>query len=1058
MVESKKKTDGCNRRPRIQPIIFRWIINYKYDAKIMKKVCSAVLLVLILSIGCQRLCAQQNLSKKRVNFEIGRSTASEAVGKFLSENTKDYIYSSDDLKDFIVQPLKCKNEEFLNCLQKILKDIPLETMIDNNSVIIRRKRNKSTSTVIENSFPTVVKSDTANPVYHTKVIEEVILNAGYYKVTKKEQTGSIAKIGAKEIENQPITNVLAAAQGRMAGVSIVQSSGVPGGGFQVQVRGKNSLRSDGNNPLYIVDGVPIGNEVKTSGFTSAILPMSSISPLNSINPNDIESMEVLKDADATAIYGSRGANGVILVTTKKGRSGRLIVGFTSSYGLSNVVSKMKMMNTEQYLGMRRQAFLNSGISTYPANAYDVNGTWQQDRYTDWSKSLIGNTASSSNTQLQLTGGSETTSFLLSLGHNEQSTVFGNDFKYTTNSITNNIAHRSKDKKLNLDVSNMFSVQKNNVINSDITRSALTLSPNAPELYKSDRTLNWENNTWSNPVAAYNATYSNQNIQYMTNLNIAYDLFKNITLKLGGGVNYQAFEEWNISPNTIYNPAYVTGQSSAYSKASKNNQNRLSYLLEPQINWKFKYEKHAFELLIGGTFQNEHNSYGSISGTGFESNALIHNISAAKTKTIEDQYDTQYRYAASFGRLNYQFNKKYILNVTGRRDGSSRFGPNKKFANFAAVGAAWLFSEEHFLKNSNWLSFGKLRGSFGTTGSDNIGDYGYLDTYTVSSSIYDGVTGLSPSRLFNPDFSWEKTKKLEAAIELGLLRNKVNINAAWYRNRSSNQLVGYQLPSQTGFTSVLANLDATVQNTGWEFEISAKLLSEGKLKWETSFNLTFPKNKLISFPGLNGSSYANQYVIGEPTAIVKLFNLEGIDPKTGTYIFTDFNGDGKISSADDAKIIENIGVSSFGGLSSSLHYESWDFSFLFQFVKQKSRNYNYIIPSPGIMNNLPVEALNVWSPENPGGLYQPYKANAAPNHTLFQNSTASVSDGSFIRLKNVELAYNIPLKNSSFRNVRIYFQGQNLITWTKYFGSDPEFTSMGYLPPLRTFAFGFKLTL
>lgn len=1024
----------------------------------MKKLCSAVLLMLILSLGCQGLYAQEKLSKKRVNFEIGKTTASEAVSKFLSENVKDHIFSSDDLKGYTVQPTKCKNEPVLDCLNKILKDVPVETIIDNNSVIIRSKKIRSTGAIIENSSSTFAKSDTASTVYNTKVIDEVILNAGYYKVTKKEQTGSIAKVGAKEIENQPISNVLAAAQGRMAGVNIVQSSGVPGSGFQVQIRGKNSLRSDGNNPLYIVDGVPIGNEVKTFGFTSAILPMSSISPLNSINPADIESIEVLKDADATAIYGSRGANGVILVTTKKGKSGRLSMSLNSSYALSNAMSRLKMMNTEQYLSMRRQAFVNSGISTYPANAYDVNGTWKADRYTDWSKSLIGNTATASNTQLQLTGGSETTSFLLSLGHNELSTVFGNDYKYTTNSITTNIAHRSKDKKLNLDVSNMFSVQKNNVINSDITRSAFSLSPNAPALYKDDGTLNWENNTWSNPVAAYNATYSNQNIQYMTNLNIAYDLFKNITLKLGGGVNYQAFEEWNISPNTIYNPAYVSGQSSAYSKASKNNQNRLSYILEPQVNWKFRHAKHAFEVLIGGTFQNENNYYGAMSGTGFESNALIHNISAAKTKTIEDQYNTQYRYAAFFGRLNYQFDKKYILNITGRRDGSSRFGPNKKFANFGAVGAAWLFSEENFLKNSNWFSSGKLRGSFGTTGSDNIGDYGYLDTYTVSSSIYDGVTGLSPSRLFNPDFSWEKTKKVEAAIELGLFRNKVNINAAWYRNRSSNQLVGYQLPSMTGFSSVLANLDATVQNTGWELELNARPFSKGKFQWETSFNITFPKNKLISFPGLEGSTYSNTYVIGQPTSIVKLFNLEGIDPKTGTYMFTDYNEDGKISSADDAKIVENIGVKFFGGLSSSLHYENWDFSFLFQFVKQKSRNYNYIIPSPGIMNNLPVEALDVWSQENPSGFYQPYKANASPNHSLFQNSTASVADGSFIRLKNVELAYNIPLKNTSFRSIRLYFQGQNLITWTRYFGIDPEFTTIGYLPPLRTFAFGLKLNL
>ncbi len=1021
----------------------------------MKNLCTAGLFFLLAS---QRLQAQQKLSETtRVSFEAERTTAPQAVEKFISENVREFAYSKDDLQGYIVQPVKCSNEPILNCLNKILRGIPVETLIYDHSLIIRKKKNKATSTISEPASPPA--KDTAKQLAEREAkIEQVIVNTGYYTVKNKERTGSIAKVTAKDIENQPVTNVLSAVQGRMAGVNIVQNSGVAGSGFQVQIRGKNSLRTEGNNPLYIVDGVPIGNEVKTFGYTSAILPMSNISPLNSINPNDIESIEVLKDADATAIYGSRGANGVILVTTKKGKSGRLSVGFTTFYGMSNAITNLKMMNTEQYLEMRKQAFANSGMTSYPATAYDINGVWDKSRYTDWAKTLIGNTATSSHAQLQLSGGSETTTFMLSLGHNEQTTVFGKDFKYTTNNLSANMNHRSKDNKLNLGISNMFSIQKNNVINSDITRKAFTLAPNSPALYKEDGSLNWENNTWSNPVAAYNATYSNENIQYLSNLTIGYEVLKNLTLKLNSGINYQTFEEWNISPNTIYNPAYASGQSSANSKAAKNNQKRFSYIVEPQINWKFERNSHLLDVLVGSTFQSETNSFGSISGSGFESNALIHNIAAAKTKTIEDQYNIEYRYAAVFGRINYQLHKKYILNITGRRDGSSRFGPNNKYANFGAVGAAWLFSKEKFLDNYRWLSYGKLRGSFGTTGSDNIGDYQYLDTFSVSSSVYDGVTGLAPSRLFNPDFSWEKTTKIEAAVELGLFKNNLNLTAAWYRNRSSNQLVGYQLPNMTGFSSILANLNATVQNTGWEFELNAHPLPKGKLQWETAFNISFPKNKLLSFPDLEGSTYSNTYVIGEPTTIVKLFNLEGINPQTGTYIFTDYNGDGKISSVDDAKIIENIGVRFFGGLSNTLRYENWDFSILFQFVKQKSRNYNYIIPSPGLMNNLPVEALNVWSSENPNGVYQPYLASAAPNHSLFQNSSASASDGSFIRLKNVELGYTIPLKNTPFRNVKIYFQGQNLITWTKYFGIDPEFTTIGYLPPLRTFAFGLKLNL
>jgi TonB-linked SusC/RagA family outer membrane protein len=899
--------------------------------------------------------------------------------------------------------------------------------------------------------------------HKVKGIEEVVINAGYYKVKDKERTGSIAKISSKDIENQPVTNVLSAAQGRMAGVSITQSSGVPGGGYDIQIRGRNSLRNknnseiDGNQPLYVIDGVPFGSEM-TSLYSSVILPGRSINPLNSINPNDIEKVEILKDADATAIYGSRGANGVVLVTTKKGRSGKVGLTFNTSYGLSSIISNLKMLDTQQYLSMRKQAFANNNISQYPATAYDVNGIWDQNRYTNWPKMLLGNLATSSNTQLSVNGGSETTSFLLSMGHNEQTTVFDQDFRYKSSNLSSQISHRSKDQKFNINISNTFSIQKNNVVRSDVTRQAYNLSPNAPALYTSDGSLNWQNNTFANPVAAFNATYSNENKQFLNSLNMQYELFDNFQLKVSGGINYQTFNELSLQPNTMYNPAFAAGQSSATSTASKNSQDRFSFIIEPQLNYTYIKGNHKFDVLAGGTFQREVNEQGSIVGIGFESNLFIENIGAAKTKNVADQLRSEYRYGAVFGRLNYLFMNRYILNVTGRRDGSSRFGANKKFANFGAVGAAWLFDQENLFKDIEWLSFGKLRGSFGTAGSDNIGDYQYSDTYAVSSAhLYNGITGLIPSKLYNPDYSWEKTTKLEAALELGFFKNRLNLTAAWYRNRSTNQLIGYQLPAVTGFNSVLSNLNAEVENRGWELELSGKPLN-GKLKWETGFNISFPKNRLISFPGLEGSTYANQFMIGQSTSIIKLYQLEGINPQTGSYVFTDFNGDGKISTPDDNRTVEDTMVKYFGGWNNSFNFKNWNLSFLFQFVSQRSRNYNSIITVPGSMNNQPVEVLNVWSLENPDGIYMPYSSVTNPLHNLFQNSTAAVSDASFIRLKNIQLTYTIPLRESVFKNVRVYFQGQNLLTFTQYFGVDPEFKVVGFLPPLKTYSFGVQLSL
>lgn len=1028
----------------------------------MKFICTAVI---FLVLGITLLSGQQqNLSTMKVNYESGKISAVDAIEHFLAKNKiKQYSYSKESLKGYKIDGVKCTNENVLDCANRILKGLPFEVIIQNNMIIIRQSTQKvSAASPNEESIPISTlqnpKDTLQFPNRETK-IEEILLNAGYYLVKDKERTGSIAKVASKDIENQPVTNVLSTLQGRMSGVSITQNSGIAGGGFDIQIRGKNSLRSTGNAPLYIIDDMPIGSQV-VSPYSGVVLPGASIDPLNSINPNDIENIEVLKDADATAIYGSRGANGVVLVTTKKGKSGRLGLSFSSTYGLSKVISRLKMMDTGQYLGMRKQAFANDGISVYPATAYDVNGIWDQSRSTDWKKTLIGNTSASSNSQLSLSGGNNATTFLLSFGHNEQGSVFSENFKYITNNITSNVSHRSADKKFEANISNMFSIQKNNIVRSDATRQAYTLAPNSPALYNADGSLNWENNTFANPVASYNSTYSNENKQFLTNINLQYEVVKHFKVKMNGGINYQAFDELALQPNTMYNPSFALGQSSANSRASQSNQDRFSFIIEPQANWSYKNDAHELDILVGGTFQRETNKQGTMTGVGFQSNIFIENIGAATTKTISDQLRTEYRYAAVFGRINYQYRNKYILNITGRRDGSSRFGPNKRFANFGAIGGAWLFSRENVLNDSKWLSFGKLRGSYGSAGSDNIGDYQYLDTYTISSSIYNGVTGILPSRLYNPDYSWEKTIKLEMALELGFFRNRINLVAAWYRNRSSNQLVGIQLPAVTGFTSVLANLGATIENTGLEFELTASPIKSEHFQWQTGFNISFPKNKLLSFPGLDGSTYANQYVIGQPTNIVKIYQLEGINPQTGQYQFTDFNGDGKISSPDDNKVIEKIGIQFFGGWNSTLRYKNWDMSILFQFVKQRNWNYNNIMPVPGgtAMANQPLEVLDVWSPQNPNGAYMPYTSGANPLHTLFQNSTASVSDASFIRLKNLQVGYRLPLRSGMFRDVKIYFQGQNLITWTKYFGIDPEFAFLGFLPPLRTFAFGAQFNL
>ncbi len=888
-------------------------------------------------------------------------------------------------------------------------------------------------------------------------LSEVTVNAGYYTVKDRERTGSIARVRAKELENQPVSNALSSVQGRMAGVSITQGSGVPGGGYNIQIRGANSLRRAGNYPMYIIDGVPVSAQT-TSTYSTGIFPYTETNPLSAINPNDIESIEILKDADATAIYGSRAANGVILITTKKGQMRhKTAFSVNSSYGISRVARKMDMMNTEQYLNMRRQAYANDGLANYPANAYDVNGTWNGTRYTDWQDELIGGTASNSLVQLSLSGASETTRFLISGSSNRQTTVFSNDFRYKSTNLSGSLSHQSIDKRLILAASGLFSDQSNNVIYEDITNQAFRLSPNAPALYREDGSLNWENNTFTNPLAAYESTYKSGSRSFNLNLNISYELLSSVFVKLNGGTNYQFFDEVALRPNTMYNPAY--GITPAYSMALKSQNQRFSYLLEPQLNYRHTFHDHELDILVGGTYQQTENTRLGLLGYGFQSNALITNLAAASTVSISEDSGTEYKYAAVFGRINYQYKSRYILNLTGRRDGSSRFGPDKRFANFGAVGAAWLFSEEDFLSSNRWLSFGKLRGSYGITGSDLIGDYQHLDTYTVNSNSYGGSTSLYPSRLHNPYFSWEKTTKLEAALELGFLNDRLQLSAAWYRNRSGNQLVGIPLPGTTGFSSIQANLPAEVENKGLELEFSATPVQTNQFSWNSSINISFPKNKLISFPGLEGSTYANQYAVGYPTSIVKVYNYEGIDPETGNYVFTDYNNDGAITSPEDNQVIEDLAIKYFGGWSNQFTYKHWDFSFLFQFVNQQQKNYISSMIRPGSMFNQPVEVLDVWSADNPAGQYMPYSSgtDALKNnlHGYFSRSTAGIGDASFIRLKNIQLSYRLPV-NSYLQDIRFYVQGQNLLTRTNYFGVDPEFILSGFLPPLKTWSFGIQL--
>jgi TonB-linked SusC/RagA family outer membrane protein len=897
----------------------------------------------------------------------------------------------------------------------------------------------------------------------TASLSEVVVNAGYWKVTDKERTGNIAKVLGEDIQRQPVSNPLAALEGRVAGLDITQQTGVPGGNFKVQLRGTNSI-ANGNDPLYIVDGVPFTSTTMAMTATSGNILANGTSPLNGINPADIESIEVLKDADATAIYGSRGANGVILITTKKGQAGKTKVDFNFYEGAGTVTRQMDLLNTRQYVQMRKEAFAHANATPNTANAADLV-SWDTTRYTNWQKKLIGGTANTIDAQVAISGGDKNTQFLIGGGYHREGTVFpgdNSDQRLATHISINNV---SDNGKFRANVSLKYTINFSNFLSQDLTTRALLLPPDGPAPYDANGNLNWGSNGWSqnypDPLSYTKTTYGAATKNLLLSALPSYALLPGLEVRANMGYTDITMDAITTIPLSSLSPivaASSLNQSIFASTALRN------WTVEPQVNWKPKLPGGKMDVLIGTTFLEQIQSGLAQYAYGFASESLMKNIAAASTITLSANSYSQYRYNAGFGRVNYVWREKYIINATGRRDGSSRFGPGKQFANFGAVGAAWLFSEEGFVKNTfSFLSFGKLRGSYGVTGNDQIGNYQYLDTYT-SSGTYQGGAAITPVRLANPNFAWETNRKLEGGIELGFLNNRISTSVSYYRNRSSDQLVGFALPPTTGFNTIQGNLPALVQNKGVEILVTTKNIATAAFTWTTSLNFSAPRNRLLKFPDLaNSPTYANTLVVGQPTTILKRYTYLGVNPQTGFYQFQDTNQDGAVNSLDQQQV-KFIGKNYFGGMLNSFLYKQLRLDIFLQVVNQTNLNYTQVFSTaPGYqLSNQPGSVMDRWRQPGDNSETQQFTtaAKAQNTYSQFRSSTAEISDASYVRLKNLSLSWSLPqhwAQKIKAGTGQVFVRGQNLLTFTKYKGLDPE-TLNSTLPPLKIISLGFHLTL
>jgi len=917
----------------------------------------------------------------------------------------------------------------------------------------------------------------------------------YGTTSRRFSVGSIATVNAETIERQPVTNVLLALAGQVPGLSVTATSGVPGSRVLIQVRGQNTVLSDPSKfkpydqPLFIIDGVPfapqngkfnqLSNLADAGSYNGGISTGAGLSPFNNINPNDIESISVLKDADATSIYGTQGSNGVILITTKKGKAGKTTFNLTANTGYNTTAREIKLLNTPQYLQLRKDAFAADGVTpgnnpyNYSAYAPDLT-VFDPNKYTNWQKTIFGKTSNNTDIHASLSGGTYNNTFLLSAGYTRSDFNFPGNSAEQRFSLHTAFHHSSMDGHLTVDFGTDYGYDQNNSAGGGAGQRIL-LPPNTPDLLDAKGNLLWTYKgvdlTQFQFYAYLKQPTQLQNYNLNNSLRIAYRLLPGLSISANLGYSHNNTSEKSQDPAAAQPPLY------AYVTAGFAENTYQSINIEPQIDYSYVHGKGSFTALLGASYKKNIQNANSIYASGYANDNFLGSVNGASSISDYDQFNI-YKYSAGFARLKYIYDRKYIISLTGRRDGSSNFGPGNQFGNFGSAGAGWIFSEEKFFKSAvSLISYGKLSGNYGTSGSDGVTAYQYQAFWAPLGYVpaFQGVQPNVPQNLYNPNYGWALKKSLNMALDLGFFHDRLLLNATYYRTREGNQLGGYPLGAHVGFSSVLENLPATIQNSGWEFTVSSNNIKTKSFTWTTNFNISFNRNKLLAFPNLAGSSYAQQYVLGKPVSEVMGFRFKGLNPTTGLFEYYTKGGQATNSpnyllesQGGDRVPIGDREVKYMGGLGNSLSYKHFNLYFFFQFSSQTAPNYLSTIYSsyfPGMgKNNLPVQALDYWKQPGDHATFQKltttYSSAAFSAASNFSSSSGAYSDDSYMRLKTLSLSYSLPeswLKKMHLHDLRIYANAQNLLTITNYKVADPEqFNDFTSFPLQRTVVFGLNL--
>ncbi|MDR0726004.1 MAG: SusC/RagA family TonB-linked outer membrane protein [Prevotellaceae bacterium] len=889
---------------------------------------------------------------------------------------------------------------------------------------------------------------------HSQTIELV---EATFSSNKTSQTSTVSKIGSEIIEQEQTINTVNALAGRASGVAVENG--------KIKIRGQSNVQDELSEPLVIIDGVQLPSGFNWSSHSG------QTSPLNILNSSSIESIEILKDSDATAIYGGKGANGVVIINTKKITSSKLQLSASASAGVTGVTEWYDFLTTEEYLDIRRKAFEADAKLGLPAatptesNAYDLL-IWGDKYHTDWQKEFVGQTGKVYDGQVSLSGGNKHTSFYLHADYFETGNVLLAEPDDKTKRLGTRLLvnHRGLDDKLDITASFAFNTfnSKSRGLDPD---TYLVYAPNQP-VYNDDGSLYWLNSSVNNPLRVKYANTENKNTTLITNLQTHYRFLPDFDAIVDFGYTKNTTDQFQSYRQNYLNP-YAT---SAYrNRVLAGDSYSDIFIVEPRLNYTRTIGKGALTVLLGATYQINNLASDDFELRDFASETMFRNYSAAGVRYDVNSDDKTVKRASLYARASYDFAGRYLFSGIVRRDGSSIFAKKNRYGNFWSIAGAWIFSGEEFVReNLGFLNYGKLKISHGITGNDNVADFQHIDAYETSSYPYEGNAGLYLLRVSNPDFTWEKTRKSEVALDIAVLDNRLQIGSAFYFNRSYSLIDARPLASQAGIGGYSDNIPGIIiENKGFELELVSTNVKTEKFQWFTTLTFTLPNNNIIKeFPNVEITSYATTYKVGESKNIVWGYKYTGINPENGVPTVEDLNGDGKITSADDKQFLRDTDPDYYGGLHNSFRYRNLQLDVFFYFTKRPfSEGYlkTYYYPLGYVGRNIPRKyATDYWTPENPGASRPGLTTTTTSDigyayYYYYTESDAFYSDASYISLKNVALAYTLPQsvsKKIKAKVIRLYVKGENLLTISKFDEWNPETKSS--IPPFRTITAGINL--